>query len=140
MNQSPAPASAEGSKFNSDEFLKDELHLTNDQFIQLSKLDGDVFRNYQLLLDRQCEFNFDLLDRLSSENPSKTELDSIANRIGHYQYLMKKQTIRHFLNIRSICTDEQSKLLDNLLKSMMHVGEQCEFCNKKDCERREKLK
>jgi len=140
MNHGTASSSAEGNKFNSDEFLKKELKLSSEQFRTLSKLDGDVFRSYQLLLDKQCELNFDLLEELSSENPSKENLDSISGRIGHYQYLMKKQTTRHFMNIRSICNEEQIKLLDILLNDMMELGDQCEFCNKRDCERREKIK
>jgi len=140
MNHDTAASSAEGNRFNSDEFLKKELKLSSEQFRTLSKLDGDVFRSYQLLLDKQCELNFDLLEELSSENPSKVNLDSISARIGHYQYLMKKQTTRHFLNIRSICNEEQIKLLDILLNDMMELGDQCEFCNKRDCERREKIK
>jgi hypothetical protein len=80
----------ESSQYRSDDFLRKELKLSEEQFRTLSKLDGDVFRNYQLLLDKQCEFNFSMLEELSLDNPSKENLDSIANRIGTYQTLLKK--------------------------------------------------
>lgn len=139
MNRESGQSTASGTSYSSDTFLKEELKLTDEQYAALTKLDGDVFRSYQLLLDKQCELNFGLLYELSSENPSKSNLDSIAERIGHYQTLLKKQTVRHFTNIRSLCTPDQVKLLDNLLKDMMELGDQCKYCNKKDCERRSSI-
>lgn len=140
MNKGKASPSAEGSKFSSDDFLRKELILSKEQFQTLNRLDGDVFRSYQVLLDKQCELNFAILDELASENPSKTDLDSLASRVGHYQYLLKKQTVRHFLNVRSICTEDQQVLLNNLLHSMMGTGDKCSVCNKRDCERRDQIK
>ncbi len=139
MNRSTVSEES-NDKYKSDMFLKKELNLTEDQFIALSKLDGNVFRSYQVLLDKQCEFNFDLLEELSAEDPSKEALDSIANRIGRYQTLLKKQTIKHFMNIRSICTEEQEKLLDDLLQDMMNLGDQCAICNKQNCDRKDRIR
>ncbi len=139
MNHQTGNSGSTGTSYSSDSFLKKELNLSEEQYQALTKLDGDVFRSYQLLLDKQCELNFGLLEELSSDNPSKANLDSIAERIGHYQTLLKKQTIRHFINIRSLCTPEQQQLLDNLLKDMMELGDQCKYCNKKDCERRSSI-
>lgn len=140
MNHTTVPSRNESSTFKSDEFIVKELNLSDEQFKTLTKLDGDVFRSYQVLLDKQCEFNFALLEELSSDYPSKITLDSIANKIGHYQSLIKKQTIKHFTNIRSVCNEEQIDMLDNLLKEMIDLGDQCAICNKKDCERRDRLR
>lgn len=139
MNHTTVSSTITNQNFNSDEFLRKELNLSDEQFHALSKLDGDVFRSYQLLLDKQCEFNFSLLEELSAEIPNPYNLDSIATRIGHYQALMKKQTIKHFINIRNVCNEDQEGLLDNLLNEMMELGEQCAYCNKKDCERRDRI-
>jgi len=139
MNRNTVSGDSRDSSYTSDMFLKDELKLDDEQYAKLAKLDGDVFRSYQVLLDKQCELNFGLLEELSAENPSKANLDSIAERIGHFQTLIKKQTIRHFTNIRSLCNPEQEVLLDKLLQEMMEVGDQCKYCNKKDCERRNSI-
>jgi len=139
MNSGASATVSHGSKVRSDQFLKQELNLSDDQFHTLVKLDGDVNRSYQLLLDKQCEFNFEILEELSSANPSKSKLDSIANRYGKYQTLLKKQTIRHFMNVRSVCNEEQTQLLNNLLQSMMHMDENCAECNKLNCERRDRI-
>ncbi len=139
MNRDTAGNNTSGASFSSDLFLKEELKLSDEQYKALTRLDGDVFRSYQLLLDKQCELNFGLLYELSAEQPSKSNLDSIAERIGHYQTLLKKQTIRHFMNVRSLCEPEQIELLDHLLMDMMELGDQCKYCNKKDCERRSSI-
>lgn len=128
------------NNFSSDLFLKKELNLTDEQYKKVSSLDNKTFRIYQSLLDMECEANFEIIHELTSENPSKSRLDSIANHMGRVHSGLKRQTIKHFLNIKSICNQEQALLLDQLLVDMMQVGDLCRYCNKKDCDRRDELK
>ncbi len=127
-------------RFSSDEFLRTELELTPDQFRKISGLNSEVFRLYQVYLDKKCELNFELIDELSSEKPSDAKMDSLSVRIGQLDAALKKQTVRHFKNVKSVCTEEQCLLLDQLLKEMLDAGEQCKYCNKIDCARRDQLK
>ena len=127
-------------RFSSDEFLRTELGLTPEQFRKVSSLNNDVFRLYQVYLDKKCEMNFELVDELAAEKPSDQKMDSLATRIGQLDAAIKKQTVRHFKNVKSVCNEEQKILLDNLLKEMLDAGEQCKICNKVDCSRRDQLK
>uniref|UniRef100_UPI003217434A hypothetical protein n=1 Tax=uncultured Draconibacterium sp. TaxID=1573823 RepID=UPI003217434A len=138
MNQAQNIDPAEGH--NSDEYLKEQLHLTNDQYKKVIELDQKVFRDYQVLIDIQCETNFELIKELSSENPSEEELKRLTEKIGKYHSLVKKQTVQHFQNIKSVCNETQIVLLDNLLLEMMEAGNQCRYCNKATCSRRNQLK
>lgn len=141
MNNKSAPAeSTSNNYFTSDAFLKEELNLSNEQYKEIVKLDYKIFRGYQSLLDMQCEANFSLLAELLQDNPNKKKMDSIASRIGKYHASLKRQTIKHFMNLRNICTEDQSESLNQLIKDMMELDEQCKFCNKKQCARRESLK
>lgn len=133
-------SSEHNQKFSSDEFLRTELGLTPEQFRKVSALNNDVFRLYQVYLDKKCEMNFELVDELSSENPSDQKMDSLCTRIGQLDAALKKQTVRHFKNVKSACTEEQKVLLDQLLKEMLDAGDQCKICNKIDCARRDRLK
>ncbi|QGY45552.1 hypothetical protein GM418_18300 [Maribellus comscasis] len=126
-------------QYSSDEFLRDRLQLSDDQYEQILEMDQKVFRNYQLLLDIECESNFELIKALSSENTSNEEISEIVEKIGRYHGLVKKQTVKHFQNIKSICTEEQKELLDALLLEMMEVGDQCQYCNKENCSRRNQI-
>lgn len=126
-------------RFSSDEFLKTELGLSEQQYKKVLELNSNVFRSYQAFLDYKCELNFSLIEELSSENPSDSIMNSLATRIGNMEANIKKQTVKHFKNIRSICNEEQKVLLDQLLKDMLDAGEQCKYCNKMNCARRDQL-
>jgi hypothetical protein len=125
--------------YNTDEYLQDQLKLSDEQFEKVIEMDQKVFRNYQVLIDIQCETNFDLVKELSSENPSEDELKRLTDKIGKYHSLIKNQTVQHFQNIKSVCTDEQKVLLDNVLLEMMRTSDQCQHCNKVNCSRRDQL-
>jgi arsenate reductase-like glutaredoxin family protein len=137
MNQSQKSETTEA--FNSDEYLKEVLQLTDKQYEAIMELDQKVFRNYQVLIDIQCETNFELVKELSSENPSEDELKRLTDKIGKYHTAVKRQTVTHFQNIKSVCDDNQKLLLDKLLLEMMEAGDQCEYCNKASCSRRNQL-
>lgn len=138
-NNSTSIISESPEHYQSDEFLKEALNLTDEQYKEVSAMDYKIFRIYQNILDMQCESNFKLMEELSSEYPNKHVMDSIAKQIGGLYTGLKRQTIKHFMNIRSICTDEQSLLLDKLIKDMMFLDDQCKYCNKEYCSRRDAL-
>lgn len=141
MNNESIPVDSSSTEYyKSDEFLKGALDLSEEQYDKISSMDQKIFRIYQNILDMQCESNFKLLEQLSSNEPNKQLMDSIANQIGNLHTGLKRQTIKHFMNIRSICTEEQSHLLDKLIKDMMELDNQCKYCNKEYCSRRESLK
>jgi len=137
MNQTQEAETTDA--YNSDEYLKEELKLSDEQFKKIIELDQKVFRNYQVLIDIQCETNFELVKELSSENPSEEVLKSLTDKIGKYHTAVKRQTVTHFQNIKSVCNEEQIVLLDNLLLEMMEAGNQCQYCNKANCSRRNQL-
>jgi len=125
--------------YSSDEFIREKLHLSDQQFEKVSAMNNSVFRAFQVLLDRKCELNFELIDELASPEPSKAVMDSLAVRIGKIDAILKKQTVRHYQNVKSVCNDHQKELLNQLLKDMMGAGSQCKYCNKVNCERRDRL-
>ncbi len=126
-------------QFSSDEFLRQELKLSDEQFKEISALDVKIFRIYQSIIDMQCEQQFKLLAELTEEEPNIEYMDSLAVTIGRLHTGIKRQTIRHFMNIRTVVDDEQEALLDQLLVDMMEMNRQCQFCNKTDCDRRKQL-
>jgi len=121
------------------EFLRDELGLTNEQYQVVIKIDEKTFRTYHLVVDLLCEANIELLEEMSKEMPDQGELDRLARRIGNLNTTLKKETIKHFEHIRSICDEEQKARLTALFKEIMQLEEQCELCNRKECPRKERL-
>lgn len=134
-----APAENTSAQYSSDEFLRDYLNLTDEQYREISEMDARIFRVYQNIIDMQCEAQFKLLGELSKEAPDREYMDSLVVNIGRLQSGLKRQTIKHFTNIRSVVDDNQEDLLDQLLIDMMQMNKQCRFCNKTDCDRRNQL-
>ena len=126
-------------QFSSDEFLRARLRLSEEQYRKISELDAQIFRVYQSIIDKQCEEQFKLLNELSMDDPSREYMDSLAVNIGRLHTGMKRQTIKHFMNIKSIVDEDQAILLEQILIEMMEMNEQCQFCNKTDCDRRDHL-
>ncbi|MDF1572986.1 MAG: hypothetical protein P1P82_15365 [Bacteroidales bacterium] len=139
LMSSGTPAENESAQFSSDEFLRDYLHLTNEQYREISEMDAKIFRVYQNIIDMQCEAQFRLLGELSKEEPDREYMDSLVVNIGRLHTGLKRQTIKHFTNIRSVVDDGQEELLEQLLINMMEMNKQCQFCNKADCDRRNQL-
>lgn len=138
-NKSSSQEETAANYFKSDAFLKEELNLSDKQFAEIERMDYQVFRSYQIILDIQCETNFSLLEELSKDEPDLIKMDSIATKIGKHHASLKRQTIKHFLNLRKICNEEQTVLLNQLIKNMMKLDDQCKYCNKVSCSRRESL-
>lgn len=139
MNQSEEPKTAVNDVYKSDEYLKQRLNLTDEQFEQVIEMDQRVFRNYQVLIDIQCETNFNLIKELSSPDPSEEKMKELTEKLGTYHTAIKRQTVKHFQNVKSICEPPQIELLNNLLIEMMEAGDQCQYCNKEDCSRRKMI-
>lgn len=131
--------SGPADQYSSDEFLRDRLKLTEAQYNKIIEMDREVFRNYQLLIDIECEANFELISQLSSEVSSNEDIKRTLDKIGKYHALVKRQTVKHFQNVKSICSEEQKLLLDNILLEMMEAGNQCQYCNKANCSRRNQI-
>ena len=133
------PAENNSAQYSSDEFLRDYLNLSEEQYREISEMDAKIFRVYQNIIDMQCEAQFRLLGELSKDEPDREYMDSLVVNIGRLQSGLKRQTIKHFTNIRSVVDDNQEDLLEQLLIDMMQMNKQCRFCNKTDCDRRNQL-
>ncbi len=125
--------------YKSDEYLKQRLNLSDEQFEKIIEMDQKVFRNYQVLIDIQCETNFELIKELSSTDVSEETMKDLTKKLGSYHTAIKRQTVKHFENVKSVCNPAQQELLKNLLLEMMEAGDQCQYCNKEDCSRRKML-
>lgn len=131
--------SGTSSELASLQFLKTELSLSDEQYQEAVILNERTFRTYHLLVDLICEANVGMLEELSRDDCNQHALDSIARKVGNLNTSLKRETIRHFLNIRSICNEEQAAKLTLLFKEMMQLEEQCELCNKKECPRKVRI-
>ena len=80
-----------------------------------------------------------MLIDLAKPNPSLEELNKIATSVGHLHKALKTQTARHLLNIKKVCTPEQSKKLEKMFIDLLEINKHCAECAEK-CTDQEKCK
>ena len=123
----------------SNDFLRKELKLTNEQCERIVAMDSMVQRRYQKVLLLLCQERYKMMEELAKPDPSEEKLHSISVTIGHLHQALKVQTFRHLLNIKRICTPEQSKKLNKIFTDMLEINKYCEGCERK-CSAEEKQK
>ena len=124
----------------SNEFLRQELGFTDEQYELINELDKDVLEKHQLVLKLLCQRRYQMLNELAKSNPSMEELNKIASSVGHLHKALKTQTARHLLNIKKVCTPEQSKKLEKMFIDLLEINKHCSECaqkctDKEKCER-----
>lgn len=119
------------------EFLRDELELTSEQFTQLMEMDRQVLKRHETVLKLLCQNRYRLLNELAKPEPSMEELNNTARSVGFLHRALKKQTIYHLLNVKKICTPEQTKKLNKIFIEILEIDKHCVECKTK-CSKSEK--
>ena len=119
------------------EFLREELELTDEQYAQLMELDQQVLKRHETVLKLLCQNRYRLLHELAKPEPSMEELTNTARSVGFLHRALKKQTIYHLLNVKKICTPEQSKKLNKIFIDILEIDKHCSECKTK-CSKSEK--
>jgi hypothetical protein len=131
--------SENATKFSSLEYLRDRLRLSNEQYQELIKLTEKTYRVYYLNLDLICESNIELLEEMSKDSIDPIKMDKLTNRIGLLNENLKKNTVKYFESIKTICNDDQKYELVQLFKDIMQLEDQCKLCNRKECPRKDRI-
>lgn len=137
MFSSHKPSESSPSKGISNDFLKEELKLTEEQYKKLSNMDSLVQKRYQTALRLLCQERYKLMNELAQPEPSVEKLNELAKSIGKMHTALKKQTSYHLLNLKKICTPEQSVKLEKLFRETLEVDSHCKNCPHQ-CNRTEK--
>lgn len=119
------------------EFLRDELELTSEQFAQLMEMDRQVLKRHETVLKLLCQNRYRLLHELAKPEPSMEELNNTARSVGFLHRALKKQTVYHLLNVKKICTPEQTKKLNKIFIEILEIDKHCVECKTK-CSKSEK--
>jgi len=120
-------------QMETEEFLKQELDFSEEQYEEYLVMNREVMGSYQHINSVICENHNKLLRELSKPEPSLKTIDSLSRVIGDVHVGLKRYTARHFLNIRSICTPAQKEKLRGLIREMLDIGS-CSQCEKENCQ------
>lgn len=95
-------------------YLKDELELSNDQFEQFHSVNEQNKQKTREIAIKLHKNRINMVNEIAKKNPNLEKLDSIAYEIGVLHYQLKKNTISHFIELKSICNDDQQAELQQL--------------------------
>lgn len=126
-------------EMNSMDMLRTELGLSDEQYKKVLVENDRTLRTYNLVMDMMCETNVAMIEELALKESDPLVLDSLAKKIGTLNASLRRHTSDYFVNLKSICNEDQQQKLTLIFKRMMQLEEQCETCNKKDCPRKERI-
>ena len=97
--------------------IKEALDLNDDQAAKVkqikSKHRGEQLRIRNEVFTRRQAFT----DELNSDNPDTKKLNAMIRDITNMQVRLKKESIKEYLEIRSLCTPEQQKKLELIVRN-----------------------
>lgn len=124
---------------NSMDMLRKELSLSDDQYRKVLVENDKTVRLYNIVFDMMCETNVAMIEELAKQDSDPAVLDSLSRKVGILSSSLRRHTTDYFMNLKSICNDDQQKELTEIFKRMMQLDELCETCNKRECPRRERI-
>ena len=94
------------------------LQLSDDQHDDFIRHENEYRQQLTRLTDEINQLEASVLSGLGEETPDTLLLKDYARQIGRLQGELKQTTIDHFLNLRTLCTEEQQERLRTLFLHM----------------------
>lgn len=114
------PSPGPSMRGNHMQLMSRELRLTPEQEIQFEELRNEYAEQNQNLRNELRDRHQLIVKELSSPEPNREFMDSIANEIAELHFQQQQATIDHFMRLREICSHEQYEHLQHLFMRMMN--------------------
>ncbi len=108
-------------------YFRDQLNLSREQmnrFVEFNPVFRQQARNVNINMER---IRKQMLLEMAAKNSDKNKLDNLSDSIGYLHAKLKKLTYMYYLNIKSMCDQQQQKNLEQLFGEMftseMPVGQ-----------------
>lgn len=100
-------------------FFKNELNLSDEQFESFQTINDKYFKNSHEIAYNLQNNRILLIEEIAKLNPNTKNLDNIAREIGDLHYKLKVNTIDHFMELKSLCNEEQQEKLQHFFFRMI---------------------
>lgn len=104
-------------------FFKEQLNLTDEQLVPFREANRGFNRRARGFTEDMSELREDMLLELFSDSASRSKLEKIARQIGDDHEQLKMTTCDFYLELKSICTDEQREKLAAIFQSLLNADE-----------------
>ena len=103
------------------DFLMRELNFTDAQRNQFEKLRDEHRNSVRDLRDHSRDLHDSFFDLLSTGMSDSTKVVQYADSITSRQKQIELSTFYHFQKVRKICTPEQQKKFDKIIKDALRM-------------------
>lgn len=106
-------------------FVSQQLKLTPDQ----QEVFYELVDKYRKATDPYYQqlnvLQYEVADELSKSVPDSIQLNRLSDEISRVQGQVKKETNRHIINVKKICSNDQSAMLGQLYRSIIDESATC---------------
>lgn len=95
-----------------------ELDLTEEQIGQVDNINAGYQEVSRPVSEKIKELRAAILDELASDNPDTSAIQRISAEISTLQSQLHNENIKHYLDLKKVCTPEQARLLSNLYRDL----------------------
>jgi len=104
-------------------FFKEQLDLQPEQIDVFRQLNRDYNHKAQQLTRQLESLRIEMVEELGENNPDRTQLNFISNKIGTLHSELKQVTIGYYLAMKEECTKEQKIKLNEIFMSALKAKE-----------------
>lgn len=105
--------------FRMQRFMERELNFSKAQKETFRQLRKEHIRESRAIHKEIRQYRRALLGQLHSRKTGQIRVDSLANLIGHAQARLDAAIYNHFVEVRSICDEEQKKKFDRIIRRVI---------------------
>ncbi|NOR76398.1 MAG: periplasmic heavy metal sensor [Draconibacterium sp.] len=100
-------------------FFREQLNLGQDQMDIFRELNRDYNKIAWQVTHQLETLRAEMVRELGKENPGEKRLDSISKQIGELHANLKKETIDYYMQMKTVCNEEQKVKLNEIFMSML---------------------
>ena len=103
-------------------FIVKELHFSKTQIQEFDALSETYHNNMRDILYATKKIKDTLLEKITDENASDKEIDSLINLLGEQERKQENLRFYHLKAIQKICNDKQKQHFKGIINDVMHKG------------------
>lgn len=123
MVQQQQEASVEVPAQQRTRFFREQLNLRPDQVEIFRKLNRNFNQTAWQINHRLERLRIEMVNEMGREEPDKARLKEVSRDIGELHTQLKDETIKYYMAMKEVCTEEQQARLNQLFISILQSNE-----------------
>ena len=117
----PPPPPQERGQEEVQYFLKKELNLSEEQAKQFRELGEQHNMQSRSVQNETHRFKREIMDELFASQPDTVKVERLANEIGIKEAEKEKLLFHHFMDLASVCDQEQKEKFKALIHDLLDM-------------------